>query len=340
MNAFEKHKTKVGFTVKRWRSERMCLLGFNVKKPEDDFVGFAIKVKAPGTKRFEPLYNRLAFSYDETAGETVNGSRNFSSLKAPFQKFRWIHFSWGVKNGDYKYRATKMHIPSDGRLKKGTSITLAISLNPVTYDDFLDVGFTRNFASSQAFRHHLGNPRNIDEAGEKIIPPEGDKGLEFKKVKAGIYAWMGFEVYDLIFSFLDKVKEAIKQGRNVTLDVFAYDFNKPDILARLKGLKENLRVIMDYSTKVKNGTVTGHGSPDSPESKAANQLEDSAGSGTETQGNQQRQNHLVRIELCSRIRERKRPKNLLGHRLTPTIESRGMFSGYQPRVGSSARQWR
>ena len=280
MKAFEKQKTKDGFTVKLWRGERMCLIGFNVEEPEDDFVGFAIEVKAPGAKQFVPLYNRLAFSYDEAAGEEMDGSRNFSCLKAPFQKFRWIHFPWNVKKGDYKYRATKMHMPSDGKpLKKGTSITLAISLNPVTYDDFLDVGFTRNFASSQAFRDHLGNPQDINEAGKKIIPSEGDKGLEFKKAKGDIYDWMGFEAYDLIFGFLDEVAEAIKQGRKVTLDMFAYDFNEPDILARLKGLKKNLRVIIDDSAKKKDDIVTGHGSPDSPESRAAKQLEVSAGSG-------------------------------------------------------------
>ena len=280
MKAFENQKTKDGFTVKLWRGERMCLLGFNVEQPEEDFVGFAIEVKAPGAERFVPLYNRLAFSYDETVGEVVDGSRNFSSLKAPFQKFRWIHFPWDVKKGDYKYRATKMHMPADREpLVKGTSITLAISLDPVTYDDFLDVGFTRNFASSQAFRYHLGNPQNIDEAGRKIIPSEGDTGLEFKKAPSDIYDWMGFEAYDLIFGLLNEVAEAVEQGRNVTLDVLAYDFNEPDILAKLEGLKKRLRIVMDDSSKVKDGTVTGHGGADSPESKAAKLLEESAGSG-------------------------------------------------------------
>lgn len=280
MKDFEKHKTKDGFTLKLWRGERMCLLGFNVEKPEEDFVGFAIEVKAPGANKFEPLYNRLAFSYDEAAGETVDGSRNFPSPEAPFQKFRWIHFPWDVKKGEYTYRVTKMHMPSDKKpLKKGTSITLAISLDPVTYDNFLDVGFTRNFASSQAFLDHLGNPKDINTAGKKIIPSDGDKGLDFKKIKGDIYDWMGFEAYDLIFAFLDDVAKAIKNGRKVTLDVFAYDFNEPDILDKLKGLKKKLRIIIDNSSKKKNGKVTGHGSSNSAESKAARQLRKTAGSG-------------------------------------------------------------
>ena len=39
MSDFEKHKSKNGFTMKLWRGERMCLLGFDVDGPEEDFVG-------------------------------------------------------------------------------------------------------------------------------------------------------------------------------------------------------------------------------------------------------------------------------------------------------------
>ena len=112
-------------------------------------------------------------------------------------------------------------MPKDGQIKNGTAITLDISLDPVTYHGFLDVGFTRNFASSQAFRDKLGNPANINKVGATIIPSDGDEGLEFQKVPGDIYRWMGFEAYDLVFGFLD---EALKDPK-VTLDVFAYDFN-------------------------------------------------------------------------------------------------------------------
>ena len=268
MSAFEKQKYRNGFTMKLWRGERMCLLGFNVEQPEQDFVGFAIEYKIPGSKKFVPLYNRLAFSYDSAAGEVVDGSRNFPSTKAPFQKFRWIHFPWDVKKGSYTYRATKMHMPSEGKLTKGTSITLSISLDPVTYHKFLDVGFTRNFASSQAFRDRLGNPKDINKEGAKIIPSNGEKGLEFKKVNGDIYDWMGFEAYDLIFGFLDEVATAIKNGRKVTLDVFAYDFNEPDILAKLEALKKNVRAIIDDSKNHSGGGTA--------ESKAAKRLSVSA----------------------------------------------------------------
>ena len=40
MDDFEIKTSKDGFTLKLWRGERMCLLGFDVEQPEDDFVGF------------------------------------------------------------------------------------------------------------------------------------------------------------------------------------------------------------------------------------------------------------------------------------------------------------
>ena len=150
MSDFEKSKTLKGFTMKLWRGERMCLLGFDVAVPEPDLVGFAVEFKEPGATVFKPLLNRLAFAY--APGESVNGDKQFPSTEAPFQKFRWVHFPPEVKNGTYTYRATKLHMPKDNQLKKGTAITLGISLDPVTYPGFLDIGFTRNFASSQAFR--------------------------------------------------------------------------------------------------------------------------------------------------------------------------------------------
>lgn len=42
MSASEVRQTRSGFAIKLWRGERMCLLGFDVEKPEEDFVGFAI----------------------------------------------------------------------------------------------------------------------------------------------------------------------------------------------------------------------------------------------------------------------------------------------------------
>ena len=247
-------------TLKLWRGERMCLIGMDVTNPADDFVGFAIEVKAPGALAFVPLNNRLAFSYAAPIKQAVTGARWYSSLEAPFQKFRWIDFPNDPKGGDYEYRVTEMHMPRDGQLVKGTSTSTAITLDPVIYDNFLDVGFTRNFASSQAYADRYKNEANI-------MPAKANQGLKFKKVSGDVYQWLGFEAYQLIFDLLAEVTN----NKNLMLDVFAYDLNEPDFVSALEKLKGRVRIVIDNSGS--------HAPATSAESQAAKRLSASAGAG-------------------------------------------------------------
>lgn len=258
MDEFTNARQQDGLSVKLWRGERMCLIGMDVAEPEDDFVGFSIEVRSPGNTGFAALRNRLNFSYDKPATEAVTGYRNYDSTIAPFQKFRWVHFPYDPKGGTYTYRITKKHMPRDGSLVSGTSLELDISLDVDMYDNFLDVGFARNFASSQAYADKYGNNPNV-------IPTNADQGLKFKKVPGDVYQWLGFEAYDLIFSFL---KEAA-QDESISIDFFAYDLNEPDIVNLLKGLGPRLRAIIDNSGSHQPST--------SAESQAARILAASAG---------------------------------------------------------------
>lgn len=254
MSDFTNSDQKSGFSVKLWRGERMCLIGMDVENPEPDLVGFSIEVCSPGQTQFNPLRNRLNFSYDKPASTAVDGFRNYPSTQAPFQKFRWIHFPYDPKGGKYIYRVTKQHMPTDGNLKAGTSILLDIPLDIEVYHDFLDVGFTRNFASSQAFADKYMKIAN------KIIPAKADQGLKFQKVPGDVYQWLGFEAYQLINDFLDEVEK----DETVSLDFFAYDFNEPDILDRLCKIGKRVRAIIDNSGS--------HAPATSAESQAAEKL--------------------------------------------------------------------
>jgi phosphatidylserine/phosphatidylglycerophosphate/cardiolipin synthase-like enzyme len=269
-----------GFRVKLWRGESACLLGFDVDEPEDDFVGFAVEFRQPGGTDFENLCNRLSF--DPPAA--VDGFRNFPTLQAPLQTFRWVHFPWDSKIGGseiYTYRVTKMHMPADGTSTKGLSIELPIELGPVTIPGFLDVGFTRNFASSQAFEDKKARYGFDND----IIPAKPDQGLEFGAQKAAvtakfdIYAWLGFEAYRLLFDFLDWAVN----DQTVRIDAMAYDFNEPDILAQLEALGRRLRIIIDDSK--------GHGGPDTAESTAAARLIASAGENNVHRGHFEKLQH-------------------------------------------------
>jgi phosphatidylserine/phosphatidylglycerophosphate/cardiolipin synthase-like enzyme len=266
---FVKEK-KEGFTLKLWRGERMCLLGFDVDDPENDFVGFAIEYLEPGEKEWKTLRNRINFSYDQQ----VDGWRNWPSTAAPIQKFRWIHFPWEPKPGKYIYKVTKMHMPENGKIARDTSIEGAISLEPITYPGFLDVGFTRNFASSQAFQSYVEKY----DVSQPIIPNTADEGLDFVADKARleptkIYNWLGFEGFDLLFDFLDKAVS----DPTVEVDAMIYDLNEPDIVARLEALGPRLRAIIDDSSTVTKGEKKGHALPHSAESRAAEILRHSAG---------------------------------------------------------------
>jgi phosphatidylserine/phosphatidylglycerophosphate/cardiolipin synthase-like enzyme len=259
MNDFTNAKQSDGFSVKLWRGERMCLVGMDVDQPEPDLVGFSIEVKSPGSRDFMPLRNRIAFSYDKPVEQAVDGFRNFSSLEAPFQKFRWIHFPYDPTDGTYVYRVTKQHMPSDNKLKAGTSVTLDIPLDAMVYGDFLDVGFARNYASSQAYVDKYHNNSNV-------IPVKANDGLKFHKVPGDVYEWLGFEAYALIMKFLNDVVA----DKSLTLDFFAYDLNEPDIVALLEKMGGRLRAIIDNSGL--------HAPATSAESQAAKRLKASAGS--------------------------------------------------------------
>lgn len=256
-----------GFRLRLWRGESMCLLGFDVDEPEDDFVGFGVQYREPGDAEFKNLRNRLSFN----AADYVNGYRNFPTMDAPLQTFRWVHFPWKPRPGTYTYRVTKMHMPEDGVLEQGQSIELPIDLNPLTIENFIDVGFARNFASSQAFEDKCKGLGITDP--NTILPADAKDGLRFaeqkkeiaENEKGNIYQWLGFEAYRVLFDFLDW---AIADT-SITVDAMAYDLNEPDIVGRLEQLGDRLRIIIDDSAD--------HGERASAESQAAIRLRKSAG---------------------------------------------------------------
>jgi phosphatidylserine/phosphatidylglycerophosphate/cardiolipin synthase-like enzyme len=267
MSDVESRDERSGFACKLWRGERMTLLGFDVANPEPDFVGFAIEVKSPGASDFSPLRNRIAFSYNNGAASEVNGARNFDSRESPFQKFRWIHFPAQPTDGTYTYRATKRHMPRDGVLVDGTQLTLDIEHAAVTYDGLVDVGFTRNFASSQAYREQFGS--------QDIIPVKAVDGPDFRKLDLknsrgqSVYSWLGFEARDHLFTFL---QDALNDD-GLTLDVMAYDLNEPDIIALLAQFGGRLRAIIDDSSAEEDGVPAGHDLPGSAESRSADRFQ-------------------------------------------------------------------
>ena len=250
------------FTLKVYRGESMVLLAMNWKaaKPPEDFVGFAIQYKEPPPHddRFYSLVNRLAFT---TTDGKVNPITQ-STMLAPIQKFRWVHFPRNAElPGNFIYRVSPVFMDAHDVLSYGAAQEVAIELWRETYPGQVNVAFTRGFVSSQAFVDRIGA-----KAIPKLLPKKSADGLTFKptfgtpKQSQAALAWMGFEGREAMLAVLDQaIADAGAQVR-----VVAYDFDQPEILSRLVQLGGRLRVILDDSDK--------HGLPGSAETAAWKQL--------------------------------------------------------------------
>ena len=233
---FERKVSADGLTCKLYRGEGVALLAFDLtrSKATSDFVGFAVEVKYPGSAKWGALRNRLHFDYPPN----LERPRSFRSTEAPFQKFRWIHVPTETPDGEFQYRVTAKYMDANGKLIDGPSVENAISLAPATVDDFLNIGFTRGFASSQAYADRFNN-----ETG--ILPPPGaparaslDHGMTPFEPN---YAWLGFEVRRLVYALLDEVLA----DEDLTVDGLIYECKEPEILRRLEGIGGRLRAIID-----------------------------------------------------------------------------------------------
>ena len=170
-STYETKASSDGLTVKAYRGEGAALLAFDLakRKATSDFVGFSIGVKYPGSKKWGALKNRLHF--DRAPGDTLG--KVYDSTEAPFQKFRWIHVPTQVPEGKFHYRVATKYMAEDGSLSTGASVEVSISLAPRTIDGFVNVGFTRGFASSQAYADKYNNEVGIlpipgSEAGANL----------------------------------------------------------------------------------------------------------------------------------------------------------------------------
>lgn len=229
-----------GTTIKLHRGERKCLIGLDLDpaRATDDFVGFALEFREPGNNHWKRVWNRLRFSYD---GLTEDQKRaGAPSTEAPIQKFRWAHFPHDPKNGEYRYRATPMYMRPDGTLRRGNAAETAIDLSHETIAGTVDIGFTRGYASSQAYADRQRFP-----CQGAILPvidsvPPADLNHDMSTCQRE-YDWLGFESRRTIYGLL---AEAIDDPA-VTVDALLYELREPEIVRRLERLGPRLRAVVD-----------------------------------------------------------------------------------------------
>ena len=253
-------QTSNGLYVTAYRGEGSCLLAMDLDESlrTRDFVGFSIEVRYPGSQQFGFLKNLLNFEYGP--GEEPP----FSSKTSPFQTFRWVHVPTEIGSGEFTYRVSVALMDAQGNISHTMSLEVSIDLSPRTVPDFVNIAFTRAFASSQSYDRKFKA-----QGGRDILPPPAGAGCNELgwpvQQYEPMYAWLGFESRNTLLGFLS----AYVSDAHVTLDVLAYDFAEPNIVGLLTNYGDRLRIIIDDSAD--------HAGAATCESVAAAQLQQSAG---------------------------------------------------------------
>jgi hypothetical protein len=270
--------TNHSFSIKAYVGDEKTLLAFNFQSKDDvkDLAGFSIFCQPPG--QVDPYYlgNQLRFQ-DPTKHSQVASAKPDpnSSVNAPIQKFRWTHYPGTAHQGvspalgEYTYTVTPRYFDGNGSMKAldaALGVSVKVDVGPFKKGS-LKLGFTRGYMQSGYYSRNFG-------ISTPVVPKTKD--LEFDiNTQAGtnnglpitfaqIYQWMGEAAREQVFDVLNRVLN----DPTLTLKVFAYDLNEPDVVKTLLTLagQGRVRVILDN-----NATLHGAGTPEDQFTKLFNQ---------------------------------------------------------------------
>lgn len=255
MNTNPISNTQDGLSVKAYGGDGAVMLAFNLDEHlTQDLAGFAIQCTPPDGPSFY-VPNRLNFSTAVTAATTPEQHIWTPSNEAPLQKFRWVEFPPDLMPGFYQFEVSAMYFSQGGGLKTGPTVAVSVELMPAATGSF-DFGFTRGYASSQAYAGKFNNA---------VITPK-PKTIDFDTAAfVRQYEWLGYHARQLVFDFL---QECLTDP-TITVDLFAYDLDEPDFIRGLEQLGGRLRVVLDDAPL--------HTKPGALEPLARSRLENSAG---------------------------------------------------------------
>lgn len=246
--------TNGDFALTAYRGDAKTLLAFDfdTEAAPPDLAGFTVRVKPPNLPAYF-LRNNLCFA-DPARHAQDAGEDKFSTVNAPLHKFRWVHVPGSAHQGlepefgRYEYTVLARYL-RNGRLlplDETQGATVAVEVAPYV-DGKVRAGFTLGFVQSQAYVRHFGLKAKISPKGAGIdfdtsaqagVGPDG-KPFTY----AEQYRWLGFTARTLIFDLLDEIEATDA----LTVDVFAYDLNEPDLVASLLKIAATgrIRVILD-----------------------------------------------------------------------------------------------
>jgi phosphatidylserine/phosphatidylglycerophosphate/cardiolipin synthase-like enzyme len=253
-----------GFSVKAYPGDAKTLLAFNLpdRKSATNLAGFTIQCTPDGQPAYY-VYNMLQF---QTPGQHAQDSKEppVSSINAPIHKFRWLHVLGSVHQGtkpfygQYTYTVTPRFFDEKNSLQPidhSRSASVAIAVQPFQKNG-LALGFTRGFTQSQAFVRHFGLKAQIRPKEKELLfktsQISGTNSAGETYTFQDEYEWLGFSARERIFDVLTEVLN----DKTLSLDVFAYDLNEPDLMGILLQLAKQgrVRIILDnaalhHSTK-------------------------------------------------------------------------------------------
>jgi len=250
-----------GFSVKAWQGDAKTLLAFNFadETKAQKLAGFSIMVQPHGYRAYY-LFNSLVLPPVTTGKNAVlqSDTNPKSSANAPIQKFRWLHIPGSFHQDDsvfygvYTYTIIPRYFGDDSLLApmdSALSVTVDVQVTPFSKGQ-VQLGFTRGFTQSQAFTHKFGNQALFHPAGKDLIfDTNGVAGTNAAGQTYTFlqeYQWSGFTARTCIFDVLN----AVGADSSLTIDVFAYDLNEPDLVKILLQLAAagRIRVILDNAT--------------------------------------------------------------------------------------------
>jgi phosphatidylserine/phosphatidylglycerophosphate/cardiolipin synthase-like enzyme len=271
-------KEKDGFSVKAYRGDAKTLLAFNLPKAKTkNLAGFTIQIQPADQDEGFYLQNRLQFE-DPTHHAQDAKLPPTSSFNAPIHKFRWVHVPGTLHTGrrpffgSYTYTATPRYFDNSGSLQPiNTKLSVAVQVDVKPFEKgVVEVGFTRGFTQSQAFVDHFGPKAAFRPKGANLLfdtsQVAGKNSAGEDYTFAEEYEWLGFTARQKIFDLASEVL----QNKKLSLDVFAYDLNEPDLLEIFLTLAKEgrIRMILDDASLHHDGKPAKSAKPASPPKKA------------------------------------------------------------------------
>jgi len=254
-----------GFSVKAYIGDNKTLLAFNFSSADKakKLAGFTVFCQPPANVPGYFLLNTLQFE-DPSKHKQVPDEKPNSSVNAPFQKYRWTHYLGTAHQGlspalgNYKYTVTPRYFDSNRSMQAldpALSAAVTVAVGPFK-KGAVTLGFTRGYMQSEAYVHHFGEKTPVAPKTKQLDfdtnTQAGTDNSGQPVTFAQIYEWMGETARVQVLGVLNTVLN----DPSLTLKVFAYDLNEPDVVKILLALaaQGRVRVILDNASLHVGGT--------------------------------------------------------------------------------------